>query len=407
LIVNSHRGLVGGVERYLQMVMPALAQRGHTLGFVYEYDRDSGNESVDQNTSGITTWSLAEMDLADIARRVENWKPDVVYLHGIQNGAFEAALKKAYPCVFYAHNYHGTCATGRKSHMFPHACPCDRTLGPMCLVLHYPRRCGGLNPVTAWVQYRREVEINSGLGGYRAILVASTHMQREYLRHGVRPDRLYLAPLPASEMAPEIPPERRAQEGSLLFVGRLTDMKGVGHLIHAIPSAARRLQRDLVLTIAGDGPDRGRLEEMARRSGIQVEFTGWIDAERRLALMRRAELLVVPSVWPEPFGMVGTEAGCTGLPSVGYAVGGIPDWLIAGQTGELAPGDPPTVEGLSEAIVRALADPDHYARLCYGAWEKARSFTLDGHLERLEAILEKVDRQSIESEGGQLALRTS
>ena len=44
----------------------------------------------------------------------------------------------------------------------------------------------------------------------------------------------------------------------------------------------------------------------------------------------------MPSVWPEPFGLVGIEAGCVGLPAAGFGVGGIPDWLRPGETGELA-----------------------------------------------------------------------
>src|SRR6202034_271377 len=97
-------------------------------------------------------------------------------------------------------------------------------------------------------------------------------------------------------------------------------------------------------------------------------------------LMRQADLVAVPSLWPEPFGLVGIEAGCFGVPAVGFAVGGIPDWLIPGQTGELAPADPPTVEGLAEAIVRALEDPAHYQKLCSGAWEMAKRFSLERHL---------------------------
>ena len=75
------------------------------------------------------------------------------------------------------------------------------------------------------------------------------------------------------------------------------------------------------------------------------------------------------------------------MPAVGYAVGGIPDWLIPGRSGELAPGDPPTVQGLAEAIVRVLADPSHYSSLCRGAWEVASRFTLNAHLKELEPIL--------------------
>jgi glycosyltransferase involved in cell wall biosynthesis len=73
---------------------------------------------------------------------------------------------------------------------------------------------------------------------------------------------------------------------------------------------------------------------------------------------------------------------------VAYGVGGIHDWLIPGESGELAPGDPPTVEGLAAAIVRALGDPAHYANLCRGALEVAARFTLQTHLTKLESILD-------------------
>ncbi|HEX9582458.1 MAG TPA: glycosyltransferase, partial [Gemmatimonadales bacterium] len=91
-------------------------------------------------------------------------------------------------------------------------------------------------------------------------------------------------------------------------------------------------------------------------------------------------------------GLVGLEAACVGLPSVGYAVGGIPEWLIAGETGELAPGDPPTTEGLAHAITRALNDPPHYQRLRRGAWEQVARFTMERHLNALLPVLEDAGR---------------
>jgi glycosyltransferase involved in cell wall biosynthesis len=103
--------------------------------------------------------------------------------------------------------------------------------------------------------------------------------------------------------------------------------------------------------------------------------------------MREADLLAAPSIWPEPFGLGGIEAGCVGLPTVAYATGGVLDWLVPGETGECAPGDAPTAAGLADAIVRALADPKHWAALRQGAWEKAREFTREKHMNLLESVL--------------------
>src|SRR5262249_48205412 len=145
-----------------------------------------------------------------------------------------------------------------------------------------------------------------------------------------------------------------------------------------------KLGERLRLTIAGDGPERQNLESLAKKSRVEVEFTGWIDSRRKAELLNTVDLLAIPSLWPEPFGLVGVEAGRLGVPAVGYAVGGIPDWLIPGETGELAQGDPPTVYGLSQAIVRALSSQDHYSTLRLGAWRQARRYTMDAHLSKLE-----------------------
>ena len=213
-------------------------------------------------------------------------------------------------------------------------------------------------------------------------------MQREFQKNGVRPDKVHVVPLPTTDIVPQAAaPVKKIPQGRILFIGRLTDLKGADYLIRAIPQAASKIGRPLMLTIAGDGPERLKLQNLAARAGIKAEFAGWLQTEQKVALIRHADLLAVPSLWPEPFGLVGIEAGCLALPAVSYAVGGIPEWLKPGLSGEVAPGNPPTVEGLADAIVRALADPEHYARLCRGAWETARSFTLAAHLAKLEPIL--------------------
>jgi glycosyltransferase involved in cell wall biosynthesis len=397
LIASEHRNLVGGIEKYLQAVVPGFEERGHVVGFLYEHAADPKQEQIDSSSGFLNAWCLSGNDPKAVLSSVAAWKPDIVYCHGFNNAvAVENSLLQTYPVALYIHNYDRTCATGRKCHSFPQIQACTRRLGPTCLLLHYPRRCGGLNPRTMWREYQRHVQLNAKLSDYHAVLVASGHMYREMERHGVSPEKLHLAPLPTTDVIPDpVPPAPKRPTGKIIFAGRLTDLKGAKHLIQAIPRAARGLNQHLSLTIAGDGPERGELQETARQLGVAVEFAGWVHTRRKLELMREADLLAVPSLWPEPFGLVGIEAGCLGVPAVGYAVGGIPDWLIAQESGELAPGDPPTVDGLADAIVRALGDTAHYNRLCLGAWNLARRFTLENHLAVLEPILYQQARQPV------------
>jgi glycosyltransferase involved in cell wall biosynthesis len=394
LIATTHRNIVGGVEKYLQAIIPALAVHAHEIALVFESSFDPTLESIDPPELNLIAWSLRESGSEQILQSLGAWKPDIVFSNGLEAADFQTALLDRYPTVLYAHNYVGTCATGQKCHAFPAPRPCTRQFGPACLVLHYPRRCGGLNPVTMWKMFHRSAEMNRHLPKYEAVLVASRHMRDEFRKHGVTDDRIHLVSLPNRQIA-EQSHVRKAANGRLLFIGRLTKLKGVGHLLRAIPIAARKLGTSLALTIAGDGPERENLQALARELRVAAHFVGWIQGSKITDLMQASDLLAVPSLWPEPFGLVGIEAGACGLPAVAYRVGGIPDWLSAGESGELAPGDPPTVQGLADAIVRALADPSHYGLLSRGAFEVASRFTLERHVSRLEEIFSTVPRRPV------------
>jgi len=384
LIATLSPDLIGGVEKYLQMLIPALARRGHSVGLLYQYPFTGSAQFIDPGLD-LPAWCSGEMGVDSVLESIKTWAPDIVYSQGLDDEALESGLLNAYPVALYAHTYWGTCVTGKKCHSLPRIEPCGRRLGPGCLLMYYPRRCGGLNPRTMWQLFQIESQRKTRLSRYHAVLVASRHMYREYERHGAAP-RVVALPIDDSLPGISAPPLKDPGD-RILYVGRLIDVKGVDLLLRAIPAAAAALGRSLHLTVAGDGPDRAALENMARTAGLRVEFTGWIDNARRSELMRHTDLLAVPSLWPEPFGMVGLEAGRFGVPAAGFAVGGIPDWLIAGETGELAPGDPPTVEGLAQAMTRALADPGHYRKLCAGAWRMAREFSLERHLVELEQVL--------------------
>lgn len=386
LIAGSHRNVVGGVEKYVQTIIPALLDRGHSVGLLHHYPARFESETVDSLEHKLPVWCSSELGIEEALSGVANWRPDVVYSQGLEDLALENTLPAGYPTVLYAHTYLGTCVSGRKCYSVPQLRPCSRTLGPECLVLYYPRRCGGLHPGTMWRMFRQQSQRRAGFAGYRTVLVASRHMRQEYERHGAPRVQLLALPMTGGMPTTGAPPHR-VPEGRILFVGRLVDVKGACHLVRAISYAAGQLSRQLTLTVAGDGPERAQVQDLATQHDVRIRFPGWLNADQKLDLIRQSDLLAVPSLWPEPFGLVGIEAGSLGVPAAGYAVGGIPDWLIPGETGELAPGDPPTIKGLAEAITRALADPAHYNRLRQGAWAKSKQFAMDAHLDGLERVL--------------------
>jgi len=211
-------------------------------------------------------------------------------------------------------------------------------------------------------------------------------MRQLYLDHGIPADNLHLIRFPAEHSPDPAPPPVSQARNRVLFLGRLTPAKGCANAVLATARCQRALGRPLHLTVAGDGPELARCERLAKRLGVGTDFIGWVGSDQRSELLRKADVLIVPSLWPEPFGIVGIEAAAVGLPAVAYATGGIVDWLRAGESGELTDGSSFGVRPLAAALERALRDPAHHRRLQLGAWRVAQEFDAEQHFSRLEQL---------------------
>jgi glycosyltransferase involved in cell wall biosynthesis len=213
-------------------------------------------------------------------------------------------------------------------------------------------------------------------------------MAATYARQGVSEYKTYLAPLFPTAFRPDaVEPSRKRQTGRVLMAGRLTELKGALVAPAAVARASQLLERRLTLVVAGAGVAAQALAASARDLDVPVEFSDWLSPEQLAVAMRNADVLLFPSLWPEPFGLIGIEAGCVGLPTAAFDVGGVADWLQPGISGESAPGDRPCSDELASAIVRVLGNSDHWQRLRIGAWNASLRFTPDAHLRTLIPIL--------------------
>jgi glycosyltransferase involved in cell wall biosynthesis len=217
------------------------------------------------------------------------------------------------------------------------------------------------------------------------MVVASAYMRAEYLAHGVAPDRLQAIPLFA---APSSANSAAGAPVDVLFLGRMTNLKGPSLLLKALRATASTLGRRVSVVMAGDGPLRDALRRTAATlPGVDAAFPGWVDERGRAELFGRVALLAVPSVWPEPFGLVGLEAAAFGIPSVAFDVGGIREWLADGENGRLiSAGD---TAAMGAAIAALLQDPLERTRLGVGARATWARLSPDAHLSRLEAVLDR------------------
>jgi len=384
LIANDGFGDAGGVQSYLDRVASGLASRGHDIAILHR-DREPA-PFADAATYQFPQFSVARNGVDATLDEVQRWAPDVCFSHNMDRLHVERCLTERWPVVKFMHGYLGTCIGGQKQHRFPMARPCDRAFGPACLALYGPRRCGQLNVAKFVDHYRWAVGQRDLFPRYRSIVVASDHMLREYVKNGIDAARIRVNPLfPTHRQTPGAPAASRSGQ-SVVFLGRMTALKGADVLIRAVAAASARLGSRIELVVIGDGPQRRACEQLAAAFGVDATFCGWLKGDARWDWVRRAALLALPSTWPEPFGLVGLEAAALGVPAIAFDVGGVRQWLRPGESGYLVPADPPRASGFAAVLAEALSRPEALADMGMRALAIAREMSLDRHLDRLEAI---------------------
>ena len=194
--------------------------------------------------------------------------------------------------------------------------------------------CAGCFDDTAYFESTFELTAQrlEPLGRLR-VTVLSSYMKRELTQVGVPADRITVVP----PVVHGLDLDARADgPPCVLFAGRVVEAKGIRDAIEAW----RRSGSELPFVVAGTGPLRREVEADG------VEVLGWLDRRRLSAAYRRAAVLVMPSRWQEPFGIVGLEALTLGTPVAAWDSGGVREWHPGGEL--LVPwGD---VDGLAAAL---------------------------------------------------------
>ncbi len=315
--------------------------------------------------------------VATVDEAGELWqRSDAIYAHKVRE--LPSAVGKA--LVVAVHDHDETCV---RSHRYLPVSrePCARPPGLGC-VLHgcvvVRDRGAGLG-VALWDPFGLGCRTRQ-LAERSPLVVASAYMRRSLLDAGVGPDRVVVVhPVPPDEgdWGVEAP-----SEPVLAFVGQVITGKGLDLLLRALVLVPRARLR-----VAGDGAQRGSNEGLARRLGLEgrVEFLGAVSPEATRQVYDRARVVVVPSRWPEPFGMVGIEAMRRGRVVVAARHGGIPEWLHEGAAGfGFCPGD---IGDLARVLEEALEGRDYGERAERGRAYARETLSFRAMIERVERVL--------------------
>lgn len=221
------------------------------------------------------------------------------------------------------------------------------------------------------------------------IQAVSPSTARDLVDRGFRPDRIEVIPngvdLDRYHPAPE---ERRFEQPTVLYLGRLKRYKGVDLAMRAV---ALLRDRGIIVRylIGGRGDYEAGLRRLRAELNLQgqVELLGFVTEEEKLRLFRQSWVHVLPSE-KEGWGLTNLEAGACGTPTVGSDAPGVRDSVLHGRTGLLVPhGD---VHALASALERVLTDDSMRLRLGREARVFAEGFSWDRAADLTEAHLERV-----------------
>jgi glycosyltransferase involved in cell wall biosynthesis len=380
--------VLGGAERVVQTLAETLLSRGHEpvvvcTGATRGVSRECvagvpvyyvGLRNIYQLLPIESRRSLAKplwhaMDTANIAmtralgRILDDERPTVIHTHnltGFSALAWSAAHDRRIPIVHTLHDYYLLCP---RSTMFANGVNCERRHAA-CAIYSWPR-----------------IKLSSRV---RAVVGVSRFVLDRHLAHGAFPHAESFVignpcALDATETQARDPAADRLRIG---YLGRLESAKGVEQLLVAAQELASGAWE---LHVGGTGTRDAEDGLRARFADRRIVFHGFVDRDE---FLRHIDLLVVPSLSNETFGLVAIEAFAAGVPVVASRRGGLGEVVDDGVTGALFE---PNCAGELRAILQAfVAEPSRVCRMRGRCLERARDFESDAISAQYESVYERV-----------------
>jgi glycosyltransferase involved in cell wall biosynthesis len=400
LFCNKYNYPFSGTEVYLFEAMELMRSRGHEVALFSMADPRGQSTPYDRHFMPHVDFkepggwfhkarlAVHAIYSSEARRRIRtmiaDFQPDVAHVRNIYHHLSPSILwelkKQNVPVVYHLNDFKVLCASYNlvlrgeaceacKGGEFWHA------LKEKC----YPGRGARMTLVA-------EAYVHKWLGTYRkcvdCFLAPSQFVRNKFVEHGWAAAKF--------EVLPHFQPVklvtvRRAENAPLLYFGRLSAEKGVDDLLHAMQRVPH-----LRLIVAGDGPERGKLEQLAAELGLaNVEFAGHMRGEDLERAIANSRFTVLPSHAYETLGKTILESYAEGRSVVSTDLGSRRELVHEGKTGLLyKTGD---VEQLASALRFLSSQPelaDEMGRA--GRDQLRRSYTPEAHYEALIALYERM-----------------
>lgn len=373
ILVHTHYRERGGEDEVFQAECAMLRRSGHDVALFEMSNHDL--EGMGRLQSGyLMIWNApARAKLEAMALSV---RPDIVHFHNtfplMSPSVFYAAKATGAAVVQTVHNYRMSCVAGV---LFRDGAPCNDCLGHFALgsIIH---RCFR-GSVAASAAVASMQAVHRGLGTWRRMVdlhIAPTRFVADKLvAAGIAADRIAVK----AHFTEALSFTGAPREDTALFVGRLSQEKGVRTLL----KAWRQGLPNVGLTIIGDGPLAGEVAQAAQANNA-IRWRGRLSLAETRGYIARARVLVVPSDCYETFGRTVIEGFSAATPVLVSGHGAIGELVRDGETGRhFRPGDS---ADLVRKLTEMLADPAAMERFAKAAHECfARDFSENGNCARL------------------------
>ncbi|MBP9855310.1 MAG: glycosyltransferase [Candidatus Omnitrophica bacterium] len=352
LIGHNQYQNYGGEDAVAMAEQRLLEEHGHT---VYKYTRSNTElKNFPFKEKSRFMWYLAWSDKSyqELRKIIREFKPDIAHFHNIYfmmtPAVYYACQDEGVPVVQSLHNFRPLCANGllfRNNHV------CEKCLKGSLLngIWH---RCYQKSWIISALLVRMlsaHRKMNTWKDKVDAFITATEFTKSKYLQAGFAPDKIFIKPnfLYAS------PPELKADQGYALYVGRLSEEKGVEVLVNAWKEI-----KDYPLKIVGDGPLKAYLSGLLHNNQIQnVELLGHVDDNKRNQLLQGAKFVIVPSICYETFSLIVAESMAYGVPVIGSRLGSLQEIIEDQKDGMLF--EAGNSQDLANKVKQCISSPEY------------------------------------------------
>jgi glycosyltransferase involved in cell wall biosynthesis len=389
---NKFYALKGGAERYMLELSDWLESQGHeVIPFAMQHPDNRETPFADRFVSFVQTESVrsnpwqalrtvGRMFYSLEARRklsalIAQQKPDLAHIHNIYTQISPSILEtfkdQGVPVVMTVHDHH---LLSPQYNIWATGCGEDyRNVGIVkgTLARYHKNSLAASFIQTAVYKFHRWLRIYEK--NIDLFVCPSQYMKRQLIAGGFPQEKIRVNHY---GIDPQSVGPRYDHDGYVLFVGRLSEEKGIETILRVA-----KLVPDVKFRIVGRGPDMERLHRLGE-SLSNVEFLGFRMGDELVQLYRGAMAVVLPSRVHENFPLAVLEAMAAGKPVIASNVGGVPEIVEDRVNGLLV--SPADLHGWVEAIMRLAYDEDLRLSMAHSARSTIEQrFSLDAHYRRL------------------------